>query len=425
MTRKILTLVLALSLLLTSASVTSLAETTSDVVELTYWYCWTDKIQENNIELTDRFNETVGKELGIHVTAEYQGTYDDAHQKLQAAYVADAMPDVSVMEIGSMRTFAENGVIEPLTPFVERDQIDMTDFFEGLLENCNVDGTWYGIPYLRSTPVLYVNATLLEKAGLDPTGPKTFDELATYCKTVKDKLGVYGLSMYCYIWTFEAFMFEYGTSILNEDETRTNINTPEAIEMIKFFRDLAAEDYIRIFPGTDSSKIAADVINQNAAMWFSSTGDLTYNLSIAEENGFTVSTSFIPAKATYGVPTGGCNLVMASKISDERKQAAWAFIKWMTEAEQSVYSSMKTGYVVTGRTAMESDTMQAVFAETPQYKVALDQLNEYGHGRPMNPGYAESSQVIISLLESVWINGGDVDAEVAAAAQKIDALLTE
>ena len=84
-------------------------ESTADgnVTELTYWYCWTDKIQENNLEMTELFNETVGKEKGIHVTAEYQGTYDECHQKLQAAFVANEMPDVSVMEISSIRRFAE------------------------------------------------------------------------------------------------------------------------------------------------------------------------------------------------------------------------------------------------------------------------------------------------------------------------------
>ena len=71
----------------------------------------------NNIELTELFNETVGKEKGIHVTAEYQGTYDELHQKLQAAYVANQTPEITVMEIGSIRTFAENGVLEPLDSY--------------------------------------------------------------------------------------------------------------------------------------------------------------------------------------------------------------------------------------------------------------------------------------------------------------------
>ena len=132
-------------------------ESTADgnVTELTYWYCWTDKIQENNLEMTELFNETVGKEKGIHVTAEYQGTYDECHQKLQAAFVANEMPDVSVMEISSIRRFAENGVIEPLDSYIAASGVDMTDFYDALLLNGEVDGSCYGLPYLRSTPIMY------------------------------------------------------------------------------------------------------------------------------------------------------------------------------------------------------------------------------------------------------------------------------
>ena len=89
-----------------------------DTVELTYWYAWTDKIQENNENLVAKFNETVGAEKGIHVTAEYQGSYADVHQKLQAAYVAGDTPDVTVMEIASIGPFAKNGVIQPLDSYI-------------------------------------------------------------------------------------------------------------------------------------------------------------------------------------------------------------------------------------------------------------------------------------------------------------------
>ncbi len=105
-----------------SSSAASETESTAssgsgDTIELTYWYAWTDKIQENNENLVAQFNETVGAEKGIHVTAEYQGTYDDVHQKLQAAYVAGDTPDVTVMEIGSVGTFARNGVLQPLDEY--------------------------------------------------------------------------------------------------------------------------------------------------------------------------------------------------------------------------------------------------------------------------------------------------------------------
>lgn len=399
--------------------------TGKEPVKLTYWYAWTDKIQENNINLVKQFNETVGKEKGIEVTAEYQGTYVDLHQKLQAAYVAGTTPAVTIMEIASVKTFAENGVLEPLGKFIERDKVDMDDFYSGLLENCKVGDEWYGLPYLRSTPILYMNTTLLEKAGLDPTGPKTFDELAMYCKQIKEKTGAYGLSMYSYIWTLEAFLLENGVSILNEDETKTNLGTDAAKETIQFFKDLKDQDYIRCVAGADSSKIDADYINQNTAMWFSSTANLTNVLKNAEENNFEVNTCYIPKQVQYGVPTGGGNLIMTSKISDAEKEAAWEFIKWMTETEQSAYASAYTGYVTSRKSATETQTIQDLYKTTPQFKVALDQLEECGVGRPMNPGYSQASTEIVAMLDAIWVNGAEVNKTVDETVQKVDKLLAE
>ena len=39
-----------------------------DLIELEFWYSWQDKVAENNQELTEKFNETVGKENNIRIT---------------------------------------------------------------------------------------------------------------------------------------------------------------------------------------------------------------------------------------------------------------------------------------------------------------------------------------------------------------------
>ena len=120
----------------TAADTANTDTASGDVTELKYWYCWTGATQENNMELAEAFNETIGKEKGIHVTAEYQGTYDECHQKLQAAFVANETPALSVMEISTIRRFAENGMLENLDSYVNESGVDMGDFYEGLLPNC-------------------------------------------------------------------------------------------------------------------------------------------------------------------------------------------------------------------------------------------------------------------------------------------------
>ncbi len=395
-----------------------------DITEITFWYSWTDLIQENNIALTNEFNETVGKEKGIHVTAEYQGTYDDLHQKLQAAYVAGTTPEITVMEIASIKTFAMNGVLEPLDSYIQESGVDMSDFQEGLMKNSYYEDSCYGLPYLRSTPIMYMNTTLLEEAGLDPKGPATWDELAEYAGTVHEKTGKYGLSQYSYIWTFEAFMMEHGSSVLNEEETAANLNSQEAKDIINFFKELKEDGSAHLISSAESDKMQADIMNQDAAIWFSSTGDLTNALKIAEDNGFEVNTAFIPKDIQYGVPTGGCNLIMTTNITDKEKAAAWEFIRWITETEQTIKASTNTGYLPSRISAKDSEDMLALYEKIPQFKVALDQLS-YSTGRPMNPGYTEATKAIQDALDAVWVNDQDVDSTLDALQTKVNTLLNE
>lgn len=407
-----------------AASAATTTASSGAPVEIQFWYSWTDKIQENNVNLTNQFNETIGKEKNIHVTAEYQGSYDELHQKLQAAYVAGSTPAVTVMEIASIGTFAKNGVLEPLDAYASASGTDLADFQPGLMGNSHVDGKLYGLPYLRSTPILYLNTTLLEQAGLDAAGPKTWDELASYCETIKSKTGKYGLTMYSYIWTYEAFLMQSGTTVLSEDELSSNLGSQEARDAVKFFQDLKNRDLIRIVAGADSDKINVDIMNQNAAMWFNSTANLTNNLKIAEENKFELATCFMPSKSQYGCPTGGANLIMSSKGTPDQKSAAWEFVNWMTSTEQTIYASTYTGYMPSRLSAVESDAMKSLYESRPQFKVAVDQL-QYASKRPMNPNYAEVQKAIVSALDAAWVNGQDVDALFDELVVQADSLLKQ
>ena len=93
-----------------------------DLIELEFWYSWQDKVAENNQELTEKFNETVGKENNIRITAEYQGSYDELHTKLKSAFIANEQPAISVMEIASIKSFADAGMIEPLENYISDEK---------------------------------------------------------------------------------------------------------------------------------------------------------------------------------------------------------------------------------------------------------------------------------------------------------------
>jgi len=392
--------------------------------ELTYWYAYTGVVQETNETLVRNFNETVGKQKGIHVTAAQQGTYSDLQQKVQAATIAGNPPNAFVLEMGVTGMLAMNGITEQLDGRISADKFDVTDFQQGLLRSCKVDGKIYGLPFMPSNLILFMNTTILKQAGLDPAGPKTWDDFARYCKTIKEKTGVYGLTMSSNIWILEGILLQAGTSVLSDDEKSTNINTKPARDAVKFFRDLKDAGYIRTMTNADGGKLISEVTNQKTAMWFYTTAGITTFMGMGKSAGFSVNTAFMPKLVSYGTSAGGSNIVISSKGTKQEKDAAWEFVKWVTATEQTVFISSKTGYMPGRKSAIDSPTMKALYAALPQFKVAIDQM-AYAEGRPMNPAYTEASNFITSALDAVWVNGQNIETEFAQAQKIVDKLLRE
>lgn len=392
-------------------------------IEITYWYSWGDKIAENNENLVKMFNESQDE---VIVKAEYQGSYADQHSKAQAAFAAGNAPEVWQNEIASVGIFAESGMTQELTAFVEKDQMDMKDFIPGLMGNSYVNDKLYALPYLRSTPILYLNRTMIKEAGLDPAGPKNWQEFEEYARklTIKDQR--YGISMPIDIWYYEGFVRQSGGTMISEDGKSAAFNNATGIDPVKLWLKMKDEGIMNIGTTDDAGAQAkTDFHNQRSAMMFSSTADLTNNMKVAEEQGFELGTTFMPANHTYGVPTGGANLVMTSGLSPEKQEAAWKFIKWMTSKEQTIYASSYTGYLPSRVSAVESDEMKKLYEEKPLFKVAVDQL-EYAGPRPMQKVYPEIAKIIKDeILRAVVDSSITAEAAVAEAAKKADALLNK
>lgn len=371
------------------------ASADSGRVEITYWYAFGDKIGENNENLVKMFNDSQDE---ILVKAEFQGNYADLHSKTQAAFAAKNAPEVTLNEIASIGVFAKSGMTQDLTPFVEKDNVDMEDFNPGLMGNSYVDGKLYGLPYLRSTPILYMNVDMLEKAGLDPAGPKNWGEFEEYARALTVEGESVGMSLPVDIWFYEAFVAAGGGKMLADNESEVLFNGQAGVEALEFWKKLSQEGIVKIPGGEEASAQASqDFANGRSAMIFSSTAGLSNFLKIAEENKFNINTAFMPANKVSGVPTGGANLVMTAGLTPEKQEAAWEFIKWMTSKEQTIYASKYTGYLPSRLSASESSEMQELYKEIPQYKVAVDQL-QYGHPRPMAEAYPEITTILIDEM---------------------------
>ena len=373
-------------------------------IHLTYWYAWKDKIGESKEELVKQFNESQDE---IVVEAAYQGSYDELSSKTQAAKAANNAPEIFEVEIASMYTMAKGGMIEDLTPFVD-DELNLEDFNEGLMHEAYIDENLYGLPFYRSTPIMYKNVDMLKAAGLDPEGPRDWKEFKEYAEKLRDKDNdKYAMTFNLDPWFLEAWV--YSSDGFYAQDGKIGFDQEGTREPARFLQELADEDLIKVVLGEQSGDTQRqDFVNQNSALYFTSTAGLSSLLPLAEENGFELDTSFVPGNKHYAVPTGGCNIVMISGLDKEKQEATWKFLKFMTATDQNVFASEYTGYLPTRYSSVETDKIQKLHEEVPQYKTAFDQL-EHAQARPIAKGWPEMEKMLYEGVTNTTTQGADVD----------------
>lgn len=392
-------------------------------VEIQFWYALGGKNGEKIQSMVDEFNKSQNE---VKVTATYQGNYYDNHAKVMSAIAAGNQPDVTMVEIASVASFANAGALEDLKPYVDgKNGTDLKDYVPGLMGNSYWKDKLYAIPFARSTPLLYLNKDMLKKAGLNPEGPKTWEELRQYAKALTKKEGdkqIYGFSTPIDIWFYEAMVFESGGKILSDDGKQLRVNSPEGIAPLTFWKSLLDEGVMKFPPGEkyNAWEVAEnDFANGTVGMIFTSTGSLG---SLLSKSKFDVGAAFLPANKEFGVPTGGANLVILAKSGKEKKEAAWKFVKWMTDTQQTISWSQTTGYMPVRTSALESEEMKKYYQEKPQFKVAVDQL-KYAKPRPVAPGYKELQEAIMSEIQRAILGKATPEEALNAAAEKGDKLL--
>ncbi|CAM3371085.1 hypothetical protein SA87_09630 [Hydrogenibacillus schlegelii] len=165
-------------------------------VRIEYWHVNGENFGGPAIEkLVRAFH---GRHPDITVEAVFQpGSYQGLMQNLQASIAAGTPPAVAQIGFNYLDYAVENMPFVPVEEMLKRDpdgETFLRSFPASVLNLGRRQGTLAGFPYSISVPILYYNADLFSRAGLDPDRPpRTWSEVRTYSREIKQKTGQYGL----------------------------------------------------------------------------------------------------------------------------------------------------------------------------------------------------------------------------------------
>ncbi len=318
----------------------------------------------------------------IKVNAIYAGNYNDARIKALAALKSGEPAQLSVMFSIDIYELIEQDAIVAFDDIVQSDSEKawLNSFFPSLMENGRTQGKTWGIPFQRSTIVMYYNKDAFRDAGLDPEKPPaTWDELVSMgAKLVKkdasgnvDRWGAMIPSTGYPYWMFGALAMQNGETLMNGDGNRTFFDKPRVIEALSFWRDLGAKHGVMPSGTIEWGTLRQNFLEGKTAIMWHSTGNLT---AVKKNARFDFGVAMLPANVRRGTPTGGGNFYIFKKTTPEERRAALTFIEWMTQPERTAAWSIATGYIGTRPDAYDTPALKAYVAEFPPAAVARDQL---------------------------------------------------
>ncbi len=318
---------------------------------------------------------------GIKVTPIYAGSYQDTIVKALTAHKSGTPPVTSVVLSTDMFTLIDEDAIVPIDNFVKTadDKAWLGSFYKAFMLNSRSGGKTWGIPFQRSTVVLYYNKELFKAAGLDPNKPPaTWAEMADAARklTVKDASGnvtQYGVQIpssgFPY-WLFQGLAIQNGVALANDSGNAVRFDDPAVIEALQYWIDLTKQGVHP--PGiVEWGTTPKDFFEKKVAMMWTTTGNLT---NVRNNAKFDFGVAMLPAGKQRGSPTGGGNFYIFKKATPAQQEAAFKFAQWMTQPERAAKWSMDTGYVATSEAAYNTAALKKYGTEFPPALVARDQL---------------------------------------------------
>ena len=259
---------------------------------------------------------------GINVKAIYAGNYNDARIKALAALKSGKPAQLSVMFSIDLYELIEQDAIIPFDDVVKtaEDKAWLKSFYPTLMQNGVTKGKTWGIPFQRSTIVMYYNKDAFRAAGLDPEkAPATWDELvSTGKKLTKSGGSQWGMMIpstgYPY-WMFGALSMQNDQVLMNGAGNKTNFDAPATIEALQFWKDLGSKHKVMPSGTIEWGTLRKNFLEGKTAIMWHSTGNLTV---VKKKAKFDFGVAMLPANKRRGTPTGGGNFYIFKKTTPGR-----------------------------------------------------------------------------------------------------------
>ena len=315
-----------------------------DPVEITFWHSMNGEQEKALQKLTKEFTD---KNTHIKITLQNQSSYPDLQQKITATLASPKdLPTITQAYPDWMLNAVQDNLLVDLGAYINNDKLkfdNYDDILPSFRESSKIDGKIYGMPFNKSTEVIWYNKTLFNELNLKP--PTNYEELTKVAKEIKDKKGIVGAG-------FDSLNTYYTTFLKKEGvvfDSKFDPTSEASVKAVNYYLDGIKDGYFRI-AGTDKY-LSGPFGNETIAMYIgSNAGETFVKQGVGDK--FEVGAAPYPSKPSL---QQGTDVYMFSSATPEQRTAAYEYLKFMTTTESQITWAKETGYIPVRKSAIDSD----------------------------------------------------------------------
>jgi len=333
--------------------------------------------------------------------------------------------DLAILAIEGVSKFYELGIAEPIDDWIEANPEvaqeildDTSPSFQRVFQN---DGKTYAFPFSYNNVVMHFSLDRLEEAGLEVPGENwDKDEFLRYCEaltTEKDGVKQYAIAVPDGYFVAEAWLLNNGAAFMNEDFTKSEINSPASVEMFQLWQDLVYEYGYAPIPEENVSSVT-QIINGQTAM---GTWGRWPTQNYVADDFRNVEIQYLPS-FSVNQQIGGVDGIFTlanSKHKNEAKDLA----AWMSQKD------FAGQYLTVGNIPASNSLAAEKISELGiphNYEIFYAGSNTDIY-KPVSapPQFTECSDIVLTAISEICVNRSDVQETLDRAAADMDALLAE
>ena len=409
-----------------AAAVLASASTAFAQTEIQFWHAMGGNLGEAVNALVDGFNKSQSE---YKVNPVYKGSYTETLTAAIAAFRAKQAPHiVQVFEVGTANMMAAKGAVYPVYQLMAdaKEPFDPKAYIGPVYGYYSTpDGKLLSMPFNSSTPVLYWNKELMQKAGLDPnTPPKTWPELGEMAKKAVAAGAKCGFTPQWQTWTMiENYGAWHNLPYATKDngfggtDIELKFNDPARVKFIQMLADWT-KDKTFVYGGREGKSTAmftaGDCVFHVASSGSAAGIDKALGGASKYGIGMMPYSPDVIAKPQNSIIGGATLWVLQGRPAAEYKGVA-KFMSYLASTPVQAKWHQETGYVPITTAAAEVTEKEGFYKKFPGREVGVQELT-------LNPPTANSKglrignfvqirDIVDGELENVW--SGKKDAKTA------------